>query len=65
MLFAASIYLARRRRRPSPRRFPNTPPLWRLLLEELMEGARRAVGAVIRVGRRLGCALRPASQGSA
>lgn len=54
MLFAASIYLARRRRRPVPRRFANTPPLWRLLLEEVAEAGRRVIGATIRVlrGRR-------------
>ena len=57
MLYAAVIYTVSRRRRRSPRRFVNTPPLWRLLLGEAAEGARRLVRkwrlpAVLRVNGR-------------
>ena len=42
MLLAAAIWsVRRRRRRPAPRPPANTPPLWRLLIDALVEGARR------------------------
>ena len=43
MLYAAVIHSVLRRRRRFPRRFANTPPLWRLLLGEAAAGARRLV----------------------
>lgn len=42
MLFAAVLHVIRRRqRRTETRRIPvNTPPLWRLLAEEVIEAGR-------------------------